>query len=138
MTIVNATRTQKVDFIYKNFKFKGGMTKKRLNNYSDKALDDFIDKYQDDFKLWLSAPKKTKYFVEGRQDGKDLLWKCEAISEESLRKELEDDGVEITRMVPQKGHHVCKYCGGIADGTQTDILCSECRTTFGHYSYYEL
>lgn len=34
--------------------------------------------------------------------------------------------------------HVCKYCGNIADGTHTDLLCAECREAFGHTLYSEL
>ena len=37
-----------------------------------------------------------------------------------------------------KGKHVCKYCGGIAEGTYKDLLCEECRECFGHALYSEL
>lgn len=35
-------------------------------------------------------------------------------------------------------HHICKYCGEIVNGTDEDVLCSECRETFGHAFYSEL
>ncbi len=35
-------------------------------------------------------------------------------------------------------HHICKYCGEIAKGTDEDVLCQECRETFGHAFYSEL
>jgi hypothetical protein len=35
-------------------------------------------------------------------------------------------------------HHICQYCGEIANGTDEDVLCSECRMTFGHAFYSEL
>ena len=35
-------------------------------------------------------------------------------------------------------HHICKYCGNIAEGTYEEVLCEECRDTFGHAFYYEL
>lgn len=35
-------------------------------------------------------------------------------------------------------HHICKYCGEIAKGTDEDVLCDDCRYTFGHAFYYEL
>ena len=35
-------------------------------------------------------------------------------------------------------HHICKYCGDIAKGTDEDVLCQECRYTFGHAFYSEL
>jgi hypothetical protein len=35
-------------------------------------------------------------------------------------------------------HHICKYCGDIANGTDENVLCSECRELFGHAFYSEL
>ena len=35
-------------------------------------------------------------------------------------------------------HHICKYCGDIAEGTDEDVLCQDCRMTFGHAFYSEL
>lgn len=35
-------------------------------------------------------------------------------------------------------HHICKYCGNIAEGTYEEVLCTDCRDTFGHAFYYEL
>lgn len=35
-------------------------------------------------------------------------------------------------------HHICKYCGQIANGTDEDVLCDDCRMTFGHTFYSEL
>lgn len=37
-----------------------------------------------------------------------------------------------------RGKHTCKYCGNIADGTLADLLCGECRQTFGHSLFSEL
>ena len=37
-----------------------------------------------------------------------------------------------------RGSHLCKYCGEIAEGTYADLLCSDCRETFGHSLYSEL
>ena len=37
-----------------------------------------------------------------------------------------------------RGKHSCKYCGGIAEGTYTDLLCKDCRETFGHSLFSEL
>lgn len=35
-------------------------------------------------------------------------------------------------------HHICKYCGDIAEGTDENVLCTDCRMTFGHAFYSEL
>lgn len=37
-----------------------------------------------------------------------------------------------------RGKHICKYCGNIAEGTLADLLCSDCRETFGHTMHSEL
>ena len=37
-----------------------------------------------------------------------------------------------------KGNHLCKHCGDIAEGEYEDLLCPECRETFGHSLYSEL
>ena len=34
--------------------------------------------------------------------------------------------------------HECKYCGSVANGTDTDVLCEDCREIFGHTLYSEL
>jgi len=37
-----------------------------------------------------------------------------------------------------RGKHPCPYCGNIAEGTFKDLLCQECRETFGHSLITEL
>lgn len=37
-----------------------------------------------------------------------------------------------------RGRHSCKYCGAIADGIFEDLLCEDCRQTFGHSLFSEL
>ena len=32
----------------------------------------------------------------------------------------------------------CKYCGRSNNSTEPDLLCAECRETFGHSLYSEL
>ena len=34
--------------------------------------------------------------------------------------------------------HQCKYCGEFAKGIDEDVLCEDCRMTFGHAFYSEL
>ena len=35
-------------------------------------------------------------------------------------------------------HHLCKYCGDIAEGDYEDLLCNDCYELFGHALYSEL
>ncbi|MCL2555441.1 MAG: hypothetical protein FWE03_00280 [Firmicutes bacterium] len=37
-----------------------------------------------------------------------------------------------------RGKHSCRYCGSIAEGTYEDLLCEDCRSTFGHSLFSEL
>ena len=34
--------------------------------------------------------------------------------------------------------HLCHYCGAVAVGTYEDLLCCDCRQTFGHALFSEL
>lgn len=43
-----------------------------------------------------------------------------------------------TEIVDLTGKHLCKYCGEIANGPDEDVLCEDCRYTFGHAFYSEL
>lgn len=36
------------------------------------------------------------------------------------------------------GHHLCGYCGELTVGANEDILCSDCKSVFGHTRYSEL
>ena len=42
------------------------------------------------------------------------------------------------RKLNRKTHHLCKYCSDIANGVDPDVLCAECRQTFGHAFFSEL
>lgn len=43
-----------------------------------------------------------------------------------------------TEIIDLTGKHLCKYCGEIANGPDEDVLCEDCRYTFGHAFYSEL
>ena len=45
---------------------------------------------------------------------------------------------KVIYVVDANTHHICKYCGNIAEGTDENVLCQDCRMTFGHAFYYEL
>lgn len=61
-----------------------------------------------------------------------------ACGEEFARERLERDGYVVESIVSAESHHVCKYCGGIAEGAYEDLLCADCRELFGHSLYSEL
>jgi hypothetical protein len=46
--------------------------------------------------------------------------------------------IRDTDIVDLTGKHLCKYCGEIVDGEYEDLLCEDCRMTFGHALYSEL
>lgn len=35
-------------------------------------------------------------------------------------------------------YHKCPYCGNLAEGDYEDLLCEDCRMTFGHTMGSEL
>ena len=51
---------------------------------------------------------------------------------------LEREGYVVSNIVNARNHHICKYCGGIAEGSCEDMLCTDCRELFGHTLYSEL
>ena len=56
----------------------------------------------------------------------------------SLLEWYEDiKGLEISRNGEILSHR-CKYCGEITNGTDENVLCEDCRMTFGHAFYSEL
>lgn len=139
--MVKASKTQLVDYIHNNFK-RGGkkITKKELNSFSTDALMSIVSNNNCEQKLeeWINRPKLVKFMVDGIEDGKTFSWDCEYVSEEECRKAFEQRGVVVEKILPQKGNHRCKYCGGAAEGSDTNLLCEECRELFGHAFYYEL
>lgn len=52
-------------------------------------------------------------------------------------KDLRDIAYDGASKIP-KGYHRCKYCDWIAEGDFEDLLCSDCRESFGHSLYSEL
>lgn len=138
---MKATKSQLVDYIYNNFSIKGKkLTKKMLNEMPIEKLESIVVANHCENKLeeWINRPKMIKYMVDGFQDGKALSWDCEYPNEEACKKAFEDDGIKVIKIATKSNHHRCKYCGSIAEGKNSDVLCDECRETFGHTFYSEL
>ena len=137
------TRETKIDFINKCLRTKSGkkITKTYLRNCSDGYIDGICEKFNESFEKFVNDPPKKliKFFADVKNiDNKGLTIEGKFVSEEAFRDDLVKEGYKVTKIVPARGKHVCMYCGGIVNGTQKDILCSDCSSTFGHYSYYEL
>lgn len=43
-----------------------------------------------------------------------------------------------TEIIDLTGKHLCKYCGEVVNSPDEDVLCEDCRYTFGHAFYSEL
>lgn len=48
-----------------------------------------------------------------------------------------DDEIE-GYVIAKKNEHFCEYCGELTHGSDEEVLCDECRMTFGHTYYNEL
>ena len=80
-----------------------------------------------------------KKFYAETSKGKDLyISTIETMSEQQAISYLEKEGYKVEKIVDASTHHLCKYCGGIAEGTYEDLLCEECRYDFGHALFSEL
>lgn len=56
----------------------------------------------------------------------------------AMMQENEPECKWMTCKIVPRGKHICKYCGNIAEGTHSDLLCKDCRETFGHTLFSEL
>lgn len=56
---------------------------------------------------------------------------------EKIREGYCGGEIVIENDIPENTH-ICKYCGGIAEGTYENLLCRECREMFGHTLFTEL
>ena len=45
---------------------------------------------------------------------------------------------DIYILIPQKRINRCKYCSELTDSQDSNILCPNCRETFGHSFFNEL
>lgn len=55
-----------------------------------------------------------------------------------LLKDLAEKGKVEIQSYKGKTYNKCKYCGAPNNSTDADVLCEECRETFGHTFYSEL
>lgn len=46
--------------------------------------------------------------------------------------------IKIIEIVNGSDHHICKYCGSVASGSDEDMLCDDCAELFGHRFFCEL
>ena len=143
-TIATATRSQKINFINAQIRFgdkKKKMPKAVLKDWSDERINGICEKYAESFQQFLDNPpaKLEKFIAEVTdENGKDYTMEGKFPNIDDFKKSLIADKYKVGKVVPARGHHICMYCGSIADGSQKDILCEECQMTFGHYSYNQL
>lgn len=78
----------------------------------------------------FSETKIVTMEVEGKSD-KDLTDILTDWNKNNSKEQMN----EIHNL---KGKHLCKYCGELAQGEYEDLLCKDCRETFGHSFYSEL
>ena len=79
-----------------------------------------------------------KFYAEISKGEDIYISEVYATNEEAAIHFLEKDGYKIEKIVDAATHHLCKYCGGIAESNYEDLLCEECRYDFGHTMYSEL
>ena len=82
----------------------------------------------------------AKYLLKSEEYTTSFSFTGEATEQQLLQhfqKKNPEDNWTVCIKVP-RGKHICKYCGEIAEGTYVDLLCTDCRETFGHSLYSEL
>lgn len=136
-------RKTKENFIHDCLEVKGKkIPKKTIKQLDDEHLDKLCAKFQQNFETYVNNPpvKLTKYFADVVKKSNNKKFTIENRFEnmDACKKHLENEGYEIVKIVPARGHHLCEYCKGIVDGSDKDILCDECIDVFGHFRYSEL
>ena len=95
--------------------------------------------------------KKQKYTLHFK-GGKITVWafnyeqarilaQAEAIQkgwDYTIVNNIDINDKKVLDVVDANTHHICKYCGEVAEGIDEDVLCPECREIFGHAFYSEL
>ncbi len=135
--IKKTERKVKIDFISNSLRRDGKkISKKSLQNLPDDELNKICNQFKDMFQDFINNPpvKLHKYYVLTKQ----ALYEYNAEDEAHCKEYAKNDNLKVQKIVPAKGHHICKYCNGVADGSNKDMLCDECRETFGHTFYSEL
>ena len=79
-----------------------------------------------------------KFYAEISKGEDVYISETNAPSKQQAINYLEKEGYKVEKIVDASTHHLCKYCGGIAEGNYEDLLCAECRYDFGHALFSEL
>ena len=79
-----------------------------------------------------------RYLVDLEKDGKVYMLDNASNSKKNILEFAKNAGYTVKKIVPSKEHHRCKYCNNIVPGKYDDLLCDDCRETFGHTLYSEL
>ena len=80
--------------------------------------------------ILYSGTKRGEFSYSGKDKSEAELLKIVQSSNPA-------DNWQSIKKLP-RGSHICKYCGNIAEGTYQELLCADCRETFGHSLYSEL
>ena len=86
----------------------------------------------------MKGKGKMKYLVDLEKQGTTYTLDNAGNSKKRILDYAKSNGYKVSKMVPAKGHHRCKYCDDITIGETEDILCEDCRMVFGHTLYSEL
>lgn len=142
-------RKAKIRFLSKNITIQdpaSGSIARRLmpqkwwNQYSDKEIDSVCSDYAEAFKDFLEYPEPQMWYITvDPVTAGDNIIKMKARRKSEVEDYCNRNGIKFYAVVPKKGHHICKYCGGnIVEGSYEDLLCAACRELFGHSLYSEL
>lgn len=85
--------------------------------------------------------RKTKFLAEvTNKKGEELTISFDTIVDSISEAEafIKKEGYKVQKISYARNHHICKYCGSIAESSYKDLLCTDCRWTFGHSLYSEL
>ena len=104
-----------------------------MNEDFDKVLNNKINEATDiQIRYERYGKIIAKYNKNQRKQVKELLKEHDCYNFTSGS----DGYVQMT--ITEPGWRLCKYCGNLHKTNDVEILCQECRQTFGHTYYSEL
>ena len=136
------TKKQKIEFIYKKYQHtENKIPRKEIYGYSISKLNDICRTYADEFKEFVENPPLSKFFADAlTTDNEIIFYDGEYTSIDELETNINNDKniKRLLKIAPMRGHHRCRYCNHIVNGSIKDVLCPNCQNLFNCQLYSDL
>ena len=103
----------------------------------DKEFDEILEKTLETAKkIVVRYDRSGEIIFHYNEDEKDKLH--ELLKQHDCYNFTSGSDGFVQMTITEPGWRLCKYCGNLHKTNDVEILCQECRQTFGHTYYSEL